>query len=61
MSEKFTLHVFLDTMRRCKLYDYENHRWLYFDGKPSGEPIQWKRDAENPSAVSPLGYASAAE
>ncbi|WP_164928445.1 fatty acid desaturase [Gloeobacter violaceus] len=23
---------FLDTLRRCKLYDYENHRWLDFDG-----------------------------
>lgn len=22
----------LDTMRRCKLYDYDNHRWLDFDG-----------------------------
>jgi len=24
-------------MRRCKLYDYEDHRWLDFDGRPTGE------------------------
>jgi hypothetical protein len=27
--------AFLDTMRRCKLYDFDNHRWLDFDGKPT--------------------------
>lgn len=33
--EKFTLRAFLGTLRRCKLYDFENHRWLDFDGKPT--------------------------
>lgn len=33
--EKFTLRSFLDTLRRCKLYDFENHRWLDFDGRPT--------------------------
>jgi omega-6 fatty acid desaturase (delta-12 desaturase) len=35
LVEKFTLRAFLDTLRRCKLYDFENHRWLDFDGKPT--------------------------
>jgi omega-6 fatty acid desaturase (delta-12 desaturase) len=26
------------TMARCHLYDYENHRWLSFDGKPTTAP-----------------------
>jgi omega-6 fatty acid desaturase (delta-12 desaturase) len=26
------------TMARCQLYDYENHRWLSFDGKPTTAP-----------------------
>jgi len=33
--EKFTLRSFFDTLRRCKLYDFDNHRWLDFDGKPT--------------------------
>jgi omega-6 fatty acid desaturase (delta-12 desaturase) len=33
--QKFTLRSFLDTMGRCKLYDFDNHRWLDFDGKPT--------------------------
>lgn len=33
--EKFTLRSFLDTLRRCKLYDFDQHRWLDFDGRPT--------------------------
>jgi len=25
-------------LARCKLYDYENHRWLNFKGRPTTEP-----------------------
>ena len=32
---KFTWKGFLLTMTRCKLYDYGNHCWLDFDGKPT--------------------------
>jgi len=35
LVEKYTLRSFLDTLRRCKLYDFENHRWLDFDGRPT--------------------------
>jgi len=27
-----------ETLARCKLYDYENHRWLNFKGRPTTEP-----------------------
>jgi acyl-lipid omega-6 desaturase (Delta-12 desaturase) len=33
--EKYTLRSFLGALRACKLYDFENHRWLDFDGKPT--------------------------
>lgn len=33
--QKFTLRSFLDTLRRCKLYDFDKHRWLDFDGRPT--------------------------
>jgi omega-6 fatty acid desaturase (delta-12 desaturase) len=33
----FSLKDFLGTMRKCKLYDYDNHLWLGFDGLPSSE------------------------
>lgn len=33
--ERFTVRSFLDALRRCKLYDFENNRWLDFDGTPT--------------------------
>lgn len=39
VSRRFTFGLFWDTLRRCKLYDYERHRWLDFDGNPTGEPL----------------------
>ncbi len=39
VTRRFTLRLFWDTLRRCKLYDYEGHRWLDFDGRPTGEPL----------------------
>lgn len=31
----FSLAGFLRTMRRCKLYDYQHHCWLDFEGRPT--------------------------
>lgn len=31
----FTFAWFFKTMRVCRLYDYENHRWLDWDGTPT--------------------------
>lgn len=33
----WTLSEFLRTCRVCKLYDYENHCWTDFDGRPTSE------------------------
>jgi hypothetical protein len=32
---RFGLRWLLDTTRRCKLYDWERHQWLAFDGTPT--------------------------
>lgn len=33
--EKFRWSAFMRTVRLCKLYDFENRRWLGFDGQPA--------------------------
>ncbi len=33
----FGITWWLDTTRRCKLYDWDNHRWLDFNGNPTTE------------------------
>ncbi len=33
--QKFSFKWFHETLRDCRLYDFENHRWLDFDGKPT--------------------------
>lgn len=35
ISERFTLSGFQRTMARCKLYDYKDHTWLDFAGRPT--------------------------
>jgi omega-6 fatty acid desaturase (delta-12 desaturase) len=35
VHEPFTIRGFLDTLRTCRLYDYEQHQWLDFDGSPT--------------------------
>lgn len=37
--EKASARTLLHTMRVCKLYDYDNHQWLDFQGRPSAPPI----------------------
>ncbi len=32
------------TLARCKLYDYDHHRWLNFKGKPTTEPHPMMRE-----------------
>jgi omega-6 fatty acid desaturase (delta-12 desaturase) len=39
VKEDFSISGFADTVRRCKLYDFENYRWLDFDGRPTSDPI----------------------
>jgi omega-6 fatty acid desaturase (delta-12 desaturase) len=35
----FTVRGFLETARKCKLYDYEAHRWCDFDGNYTTESL----------------------
>lgn len=37
---QFGLTWLLDTTRRCKLYDWDNHQWLAFNGAPTTDPIR---------------------
>lgn len=37
VSQQFSFACLFKTMQICKLYDYEHHRWLDFDGKPTSE------------------------
>jgi acyl-lipid omega-6 desaturase (Delta-12 desaturase) len=36
--EQWTFTTLGRTLARCKLYDYDHHRWLNFRGKPTTEP-----------------------
>jgi acyl-lipid omega-6 desaturase (Delta-12 desaturase) len=36
--ERWTFTTLGRTLVRCQLYDYENHRWLNFRGRPTSEP-----------------------
>ena len=45
----------VDTMRRCKLYDFDNDRWLDFDGRPTSgltKPYRYMKPAAAPAARS---------
>jgi len=35
--QPFSFGWLADTLRDCRLYDYDKHSWLDFDGKPTGE------------------------
>ena len=36
---EFSLRGLFNTMRKCQLYDYENHHWLDLDGNVTGMPL----------------------
>lgn len=37
VTQSFSFAWLFTTMRMCKLYDYENHLWLDFDGNPTSK------------------------
>jgi omega-6 fatty acid desaturase (delta-12 desaturase) len=37
--EPWNLLAFARTLRKCKLYDYESHRWMTFDGTPTTDRL----------------------
>jgi omega-6 fatty acid desaturase (delta-12 desaturase) len=56
LEEKFTGDVtlqdggvfnFWTNLNVCQLYDYENHRWLKFDGTPTTKPLFPRGEAGN--------------
>ena len=38
--ERLTPRYFLRLLRLCRLYDFERHCWLDYDGRPTTEPQQ---------------------
>jgi hypothetical protein len=36
VTERFSLGWIRETLTNCRLYDYQTHRWLDFDGRPTG-------------------------
>lgn len=62
VSETFSFRWLIDVMTRCKLYDFENHRWTDFDGSPtSGTTVilpEVEPDRTLPEAGQGLAQAS---
>jgi omega-6 fatty acid desaturase (delta-12 desaturase) len=58
VSRRFSFGLFWDTLRRCKLYDYERHCWLDFEGRPTTGPILQRATA---AARQVCEFAPAAE
>jgi len=40
---RWTPRMTRDTLRRCKLYDFREHRWLDFAGRPTGPGMKVQR------------------
>jgi omega-6 fatty acid desaturase (delta-12 desaturase) len=51
--EPFSIRWLRETLRSCRLYDYETHRWLDFDGRPTYPAVAPSRQR---SAM--LGYGA---
>jgi omega-6 fatty acid desaturase (delta-12 desaturase) len=39
ITERWTVWSFFRTLRTCRLYDFEFHRWIDYDGTPLGDPL----------------------
>ncbi len=39
----WTFAGYFNTLRTCRVYDYDKHQWLDYDGTPIGEPIGFRR------------------
>jgi acyl-lipid omega-6 desaturase (Delta-12 desaturase) len=50
----FGIRAWRDVFDRCKLYDYEQHQWLDFDGAPTSAPLVGKLPAANGSQFGAL-------
>jgi omega-6 fatty acid desaturase (delta-12 desaturase) len=41
----FTWTGYFRTLRTCRLFDYDHHRWLNWDGTPTTEPLRSRDDS----------------
>jgi omega-6 fatty acid desaturase (delta-12 desaturase) len=44
----FTVGNMRDVLRRCRLYDYDAHAWLDFDGQVTAIPLDIRKSARKP-------------
>lgn len=52
ISDSFSLSWLFSVMSRCKLYDFERHRWTDFDGRPTtGEIVRLPEDELAPVEI----------
>jgi len=49
VTETWTVEKCREIMRRCKLYDYESHHWLDFEGRPTGPAARADASSGRPS------------
>jgi omega-6 fatty acid desaturase (delta-12 desaturase) len=56
----FTPAALRDVFRRCKLYDYQQHRWLDFDGNPTTDRLVPHSGSANGSDFGELERRAAA-
>lgn len=63
IHEPWSLRKFLRTMRTCRLYDYENLRWLDWDGTPLTAPSvpATCADSSQPSSMIMLSHSDLAQ
>lgn len=57
LLEPFSLHGLLKTIQSCKLYDFTQHQWLNFNGKPT-TPARAATPHTQPAEVIPLRQTS---
>jgi omega-6 fatty acid desaturase (delta-12 desaturase) len=50
-----SIFQFSRSLKRCRLYDYQQHRWLDFDGTPTTESLltRYEREIKNASPSTP--------
>jgi omega-6 fatty acid desaturase (delta-12 desaturase) len=46
---RFSLASMSDVLRRCRLYDYQHHAWLDFDGQVTAVPLDLSRVRSGPA------------
>ena len=53
VATKFTVGNMNEVLRRCKLYDYDAHAWLDFNGEVTAVPIDCSQGKPRPDSLCP--------